>query len=111
MIIRRTKATSALLVAVSVLAFFVGPVACAFLNTTGPTKSGELPATLPALRDAIESERARLKDFVSQPAEGSARAPLTPDDLVAIADRLTRLQASLKTLEAKEIATSEPASP
>lgn len=111
MTINHTKATSALLVAVSLLAFVVGPVACALLNTTEPTKSGEWPATIPALHDAIKIERAKLKDFVSQPAEGSARAPLTSDDLVAIADRLTRLQASLETLEAKEPATSETASP
>ena len=111
MTINHSQATSALLVAVSLLAFVVGPVACAYLNTTEPTKSGVLPATIPALRDAIKFERARLKNFVSQPTEGSARVPLTSDDLVAIADRLTRLQASLETLEAKEPATSEPASP
>ncbi len=82
------QAARMFLVATSLLAFGICPLGCATAKSSPPTDSGEWPATIPALRDAIEVERARLKDFASQPTEGSDRLRITPDDLIAIADRL-----------------------
>lgn len=109
MSISLSQAIRAFLLAATLLAFGMSPLGCATSQTSTPTDSGDWPATIPALRDAIEIERARLKEIVSQPAEGSARSSVTPDDLIVIANRLSRLQASLERLEAEALATSETA--
>jgi hypothetical protein len=106
-----SQAIRPLIVATLLLAFGANALGCATANDTPAKDSAHWPATILAFRDAIEVERARLKDFVSRPAEGSDGSTLTSDDLIAIADRLARLQTSLEQLEADASSASEPSNP
>lgn len=89
----------------------IGPTACAGSKASKSTDAEEWPATIPAFHEAIERERERLKDYVSRPTEGSDRSTVTPEEWIAIAERITRLQTELETLEASARASDEPNAP
>lgn len=80
---------------------------CAIFASKRAEDSSELPATIAAHHDAIEVERARLKDLVAPRMDPSrdhtqdADVPIQTEDMITIAQRLSRLQASLETLEAE----------
>lgn len=86
---------------------------CAIFASKRAEDSSELPATIAAHHDAIEVERARLKDLVAprmdplkdpsrdHAQDADAEAPIQTEDMITIAQRLSRLQASLETLEAE----------
>lgn len=68
-----------------------------------------LPATRPEIRAAIEIERSRLLDLVSEPAEGEDRWSANADTMVVVAERIAQLQAALDELE--QTGDANPASP
>ena len=92
---------------------------CAIFSSKSAEDSSELPATIAAHHEAIEVERARLKDLVAPRMDPSkdpsrdhtqdagAEAPIQTEDMIAIAQRLSRLQASLERLEAEADAKAD----
>jgi hypothetical protein len=88
------------LVRVMALGSFVACVAgCAGLGASETEESQPLPATIVDTRAAIEAERARLMELISQPPDDSHPSGIDTDALVTIAERLSQLQAALEELE------------
>ncbi len=96
---RRNHVLHALALAVSLGSVGSCAVGCAGFGGFEAEESPPLPATITQLRNAIEAERARLKELVGEPANGSEPSNVDPDPLIAVAERLSRLQAALEQLE------------
>ncbi len=96
---RRNHVLHALVLAVSLGSVGSCAVGCAGFGSFETEESPPLPATIGQLRSAIEAERARLKELVGEPANDSEPLNVNADALIAVAERLSRLQAALEQLE------------
>lgn len=94
---RQNHFLGALVLAIALGGFGSWATGCAGSGNFEAKESPQLPATIAGLRAAIEVERSKLKALVGEPV--NSPEPTNADALIAIAERLSRLQAALEELE------------